>query len=85
MLPPTTLMGMPLPLLSRVVVDAIEIASARIGWLYGLKYGRRKPIRTYYSDPRYTRTVADARHVLLTEVDRYDVIEALKMSITGTG
>jgi spermidine synthase len=33
---PTTLMGMSLPLLSRVVVDTIEGASARIGWLYGL-------------------------------------------------
>jgi hypothetical protein len=28
------------------------------------------------SNPRYTRTVADARHILLTEDDRYDVIEA---------
>ena len=36
LLPPTTLMGMSLPLLSRIVVDAIDRASARIGWLYGL-------------------------------------------------
>jgi spermidine synthase len=36
LLPPTLLMGMSLPLLSRVVVDRIEGASARIGWLYGL-------------------------------------------------
>jgi spermidine synthase len=36
LLPPTTLMGMSLPLLSRIVVDTIEGASARIGWLYGL-------------------------------------------------
>jgi spermidine synthase len=35
-----------------------------------------EPIRAYYSDPRYTRTVADARHVLLTEDIRYDIIEA---------
>ena len=36
LLPPTALMGMSLPLLSRIVVDTIEGASARIGWLYGL-------------------------------------------------
>jgi predicted membrane-bound spermidine synthase len=36
LLPPTMLTGMSLPLLSRVVVDRIEGASARIGWLYGL-------------------------------------------------
>ena len=35
-----------------------------------------KPIRAYYSDLRYTRTVADARHVLLTESTQYDIIEA---------
>jgi predicted membrane-bound spermidine synthase len=35
-----------------------------------------KPVRAYYSDPRYTRTVADARHVLLTEDTQYDIIEA---------
>ena len=33
---PTTLMGMSLPLLSRVVVNTIDRASTRIGWLYGL-------------------------------------------------
>ena len=36
LLPPTTLMGMSLPLLSRVVVERIEGAAGRIGWLYGL-------------------------------------------------
>jgi spermidine synthase len=36
LLPPTALMGISLPLLSRIVVDTIEGASARIGWLYGL-------------------------------------------------
>src|ERR1700730_501670 len=36
LLPPTALMGMSLPLLSRIVVDTIEGASTRIGWLYGL-------------------------------------------------
>jgi spermidine synthase len=35
-----------------------------------------KPIREYYSDPRYTRTVADTRHILLTEDLQYDIIEA---------
>jgi spermidine synthase len=35
-----------------------------------------KPLREYYADPRYTRTVADARHVLLSEENRYDIIEA---------
>ena len=35
-----------------------------------------KPLREYYADPRYTRTVADARHVLLSEEHRYDIIEA---------
>jgi spermidine synthase len=35
-----------------------------------------KPLREYYADPRYTRTVADARHVLLSEERRYDIIEA---------
>jgi hypothetical protein len=33
-------------------------------------------VRAYYSDPRYARTVADARHVLLTERAQYDIIEA---------
>src|SRR5262245_4836593 len=36
LLPPTALMGMSLPLLLRVIVDKIDRASARIGWLYGL-------------------------------------------------
>lgn len=36
LLPPTALMGISLPLLSRIVVDTIEGASTRIGWLYGL-------------------------------------------------
>jgi spermidine synthase len=35
-----------------------------------------KPLRDYYADPRYTRIVADARHVLLSEENRYDIIEA---------
>jgi hypothetical protein len=29
-------MGMSLPLLSRAIVDRIETASTRIGWLYGV-------------------------------------------------
>jgi spermidine synthase len=36
LLPPTVLMGMSLPLLSRAIVDGIETASTRIGWLYGV-------------------------------------------------
>jgi predicted membrane-bound spermidine synthase len=35
-----------------------------------------RPLRQYYADPRYTRIVADARHLLLTEERRYDIIEA---------
>jgi spermidine synthase len=35
-----------------------------------------KPLREYYPDPRYTRVVADARHLLLTQENRYDIIEA---------
>lgn len=35
-----------------------------------------RPLRDYYGDPRYTRTVMDARHVLLSEEKRYDIIEA---------
>jgi spermidine synthase len=35
-----------------------------------------KPIREYYSDPRYTRTVSDGRHLLLMENAQYDIIEA---------
>jgi predicted membrane-bound spermidine synthase len=35
-----------------------------------------RPLRHYYADPRYTRIVADARHLLLTEKTRYDIIEA---------
>ena len=35
-----------------------------------------KPVREYYADRRFTRLVADARHVLLTEDTRYDIIEA---------
>jgi spermidine synthase len=36
LLPPTLLMGMSLPLLSKAVVGRIETASTRIGWLYGI-------------------------------------------------
>lgn len=36
LLPPTILMGMSLPLLSRAVVQQIETASSEIGWLYGV-------------------------------------------------
>lgn len=36
LLPPTLLMGLSLPLLSRAVVRDIEGAAERIGWLYGL-------------------------------------------------
>src|SRR4029077_7139288 len=35
-----------------------------------------EPVREYYADRRYTRLVADARHLLLTEENRYDIIEA---------
>jgi spermidine synthase len=35
-----------------------------------------RPLREYYADSRYTRVVADARHLLLTEETRYDIIEA---------
>jgi spermidine synthase len=53
------------------VFDVMRQASARSGQdaLHG-------PLRAYHADPRYTRTVADARHVLLTEDIRYDIIEA---------
>jgi predicted membrane-bound spermidine synthase len=36
LLPPTILMGMSLPLLSKAVVHRIETASSEIGWLYGV-------------------------------------------------
>jgi spermidine synthase len=36
LLPPTVLMGMSLPLLSRAIVVRIETASSQIGWLYGV-------------------------------------------------
>jgi spermidine synthase len=36
LLPPTVLMGMSLPLLSKAVVYRIETASSQIGWLYGV-------------------------------------------------
>lgn len=36
LLPPTLLMGMSMPLLSKAIVTRIERASALIGWLYGL-------------------------------------------------
>jgi hypothetical protein len=36
LLPPTILMGMSLPLLSKAVVYRIETASSEIGWLYGI-------------------------------------------------
>jgi predicted membrane-bound spermidine synthase len=36
LLPPTTLMGMSLPLLVRAVVTDVEGAGRRIGWLYGI-------------------------------------------------
>ena len=35
LLPPTTLMGMSLPLLVRAVVTDVEAAGRRVGWLYG--------------------------------------------------
>jgi predicted membrane-bound spermidine synthase len=35
-----------------------------------------EPVREYYADPRYRRLVADARHLLLTEENRYDIVEA---------
>jgi spermidine synthase len=35
-----------------------------------------KPLREYYADTRYTRVVADARHALLSDENRYDIIEA---------
>lgn len=36
LLPPTVLMGMSLPLLSKAIVARIEMASSQIGWLYGV-------------------------------------------------
>ncbi|HVL59210.1 MAG TPA: fused MFS/spermidine synthase [Burkholderiaceae bacterium] len=36
LLPPTVLMGMSLPLLSKAIVRSIATASAQIGWLYGV-------------------------------------------------
>jgi predicted membrane-bound spermidine synthase len=36
LLPPTTLMGMSLPLLVRAVVTDVEAAGRRVGWLYGV-------------------------------------------------
>ncbi|HZH28848.1 MAG TPA: fused MFS/spermidine synthase [Azospirillaceae bacterium] len=36
LLPPTLLMGMSLPLLARAVVEQVETAPVRIGWLYGI-------------------------------------------------
>ena len=36
LLPPTVLMGMSLPFLVRAVVNDVEAASRRIGWLYGV-------------------------------------------------
>src|SRR5262249_1417343 len=35
-----------------------------------------RPLREYYADARYTRMVADARHALLSDEKRYDIIEA---------
>jgi spermidine synthase len=53
------------------VFEVMREASARLA--QDLPY---KSIREYYSDPHYTRTVGDARHILLSEDRRYDIIEA---------
>jgi spermidine synthase len=53
------------------VFDVMQKAAVRSG-----QDLLHKPIREYYSDPRYTRTAADARHILLTEDTRYDIIQA---------
>jgi hypothetical protein len=59
------------------VFDIMQEAAVRSG-----EDVLHKPIREYYSDPRYTRTVSDARHLLLTEDLRYDIIEADAISPT---
>lgn len=53
------------------VFDVMEEAARRSG-----DDVLHRPLRQYYADPRYLRVVADARHVLLTEETRYDIIEA---------
>jgi spermidine synthase len=53
------------------VFDVMRQAAARSG-----QDTLHAPLRAYHADPRYTRTVADARHVLLTEDTSYDIIEA---------
>jgi spermidine synthase len=62
-------------------VHVVDIVAPVFGVMQEVAVGSRedalhKPVRAYYSDPRYTRTVADARHVLLTEDTQYDIIEA---------
>jgi spermidine synthase len=53
------------------VFNVIEEAALRSG-----DDALHRPLRDYYSDPRFTRVIADARHVLLSEEKRYDIIEA---------
>jgi spermidine synthase len=62
-------------------IHVVDIVAPVFGVMQVLAVGSgrdalHKPVRAYYSDPRYTRTVADARHVLLTEGTQYDIIEA---------
>jgi spermidine synthase len=62
-------------------VHVVDIVAPVFGVMQEVAVGSgqdvlHKPVRAYYSDPRYTRTVADARHVLLTEGTQYDIIEA---------
>jgi hypothetical protein len=59
----------------------VDIVASVFGVMQGVAVSSgqdalHKPLRAYYSDPRYARTVADARHVLLTEDTQYDIIEA---------
>jgi spermidine synthase len=63
------------------LVHVVDIVAPVFGVMQEVAVGSgqdalHKPVRAYYSDPRYTRTVADARHVLLTEDTQYDIIEA---------
>jgi spermidine synthase len=53
------------------VFDVMQQAALRSG-----EDVLHKPLRDYYADPHYTRIVADARHLLLTQENRYDIIEA---------
>ena len=53
------------------VFDVMQEAAKRSG-----EDLQHRPIRNYYSDPRFARVVADARHVLLSEAIQYDIIEA---------